>query len=358
MKDNSSNSGRPNVAGMDRDELKALLLSMKEPAFRSQQVFEGLNAKRWTCWEEFTMLSKPLRKRLEEEVDLQWPQICGTQTSSDGSAKHVFRLMDGNAVEGVHMPFQDRSTLCLSSQVGCAMGCTFCATGQMGLIRHLEAGEIVGQVIAMLNHHRHPEGRPVNLVFMGMGEPLHNLENVMKAFAILTDAKGLAIPPRRITLSTAGLVSGIEKLATYPRRPRLALSLNATTDEYRSRIMPVNRTWNLEALANALRAFPLAKGEKITLEYVLLKGATDSLEDAGRLALFAGQFPSKVNLIPFNEHEGAGFETPDESRLEEFLRFLATRKITVSVRRSRGQDIGGACGQLVQEIGAGEEQED
>ena len=226
------------------------------------------------------------------------------------------------------------------------MGCTFCATGLMGIKRNLTAGEIAGQVVTMLNAHGHPGNEPVNLVFMGMGEPLHNLDQVMAAFALLTDPKGLAISPRRITVSTSGLVSGIQRLGAYPRRPRLALSLNATTDAYRDRIMPVNRAWNLAALAQALKAFPLEPGERITLEYVLLRGVTDSLEDGRRLAAFAGQFPSKVNLIPFNPHEGSGFEPPTEERIGELCTLLAARHLTVSVRRSRGQDVAGACGQL------------
>jgi 23S rRNA (adenine2503-C2)-methyltransferase len=252
------------------------------------------------------------------------------------------------------------------------MGCTFCATGQMGIIRNLSAAEIVGQVVAMLNHHGHsldrpvrpeqeaeghrakhgPEGagrtmRPVNLVFMGMGEPLHNFDHLMAAFDTLTDPEGLAIPPRRITVSTSGLATGIERLGGFARRPRLALSLNGTTDEHRSRIMPVNRVWNLEALAGVLGRFPLQSGERITLEYVLLKGVTDSLEDGRRLAAFARRFPAKVNLIPFNPHEGSGFEPPDESRIGALCRLLAAADLPVSVRRSRGQDVAGACGQLV-----------
>lgn len=279
------------------------------------------------------------------------------------------------------------------------MGCTFCATGQMGIIRNLSAAEIVGQVVAMLNHHAHPrerpvrpeqdaeghrakhgpEGagrtmRPVNLVFMGMGEPLHNFDHLMAAFDTLTDAEGLAIPPRRITVSTSGLVSGIDRMGSLARRPRLALSLNATTNEHRSRIMPVNRVWNLEDLASALGRFPLQSGERITLEYVLLKGVTDSLDDGRRLAAFARRFPAKVNLIPFNPHEGgagaephgtegsaqgvraregahegSGFEPPEEARIGALCRLLSDADVPVSVRRSRGQDVAGACGQLVRE---------
>jgi len=202
-------------------------------------------------------------------------------------------------------------------------------------------------VLALLRALGPAQAHAVTLVFMGMGEPLHNLDQVMAAFALLTDPKGLALSPRRITLSTSGLVSGIERLAAYARRPRLALSLNATTDAYRDRIMPVNKAWNLAALAAALKAFPLEHGERITLEYVLLAGVTDSLEDGRRLAVFARQFPSKVNLIPFNPHEGSGFAPPSEARIGELMALLAARDITVSVRRSRGQDVAGACGQLV-----------
>ena len=338
---------RPNAAGMGREELGRLLASLGEPAWRGKQVFAGLMAQRWTRWDQFTPLAKPLRARLEAEVDLAWPAIIQSETSSDGSTKHAFQLADGRQVEGVHMPYEDRTTLCLSSQVGCAMGCTFCATGQMGILRNLSSAEIVGQVVAMLSHHGHPQGFPVNLVFMGMGEPLHNLDHLMAAFGILTDPEGLAIPPRRITVSTSGLATGIERLGGFAQRPRLALSLNGTTDEHRSRIMPVNRVWNLAALAEVLGRFPLQSGERITLEYVLLKGVTDSPEDGRRLAAFARKFPAKVNLIPFNPHEGSGFEPPTEARIEALCRLLSDAGIPVSVRRSRGQDVAGACGQLV-----------
>ena len=340
---------RPNAAGLGRGELGPLLATLGEPAWRGTQLLSGLLRQRWTRWEQFTNLSKPLRARLEAEVDLAWPAIVQSQSSADDSTKHVFELRDGRQVEGVYMPYQDRVTLCLSSQIGCAMGCTFCATGQMGIIRNLSAAEIVGQVVVMLNHHGHPQDRPVNLVFMGMGEPLHNFDHLMAAFETLTDLEGLAIPPRRITVSTSGLVNGIDRLGGFARRPRLALSLNGTTDAHRSRIMPVNRVWNLEALASALARFPLQSGERITLEYVLLKGVTDSPEDGRRLAAFAQRFPAKVNLIPFNPHEGSGFEAPDEARIGALCLLLSKAGLPVSVRRSRGQDVAGACGQLVRE---------
>ncbi len=345
---------RPNAALLGRAELRALLASLGEAAYRGDQVFEGLQAKRYGAWEEFTALAKPLRAKLSDAADILWPEIIQSLPSRDGSTKHAFRLGDGKEVEGVHMPYANRTTLCLSSQVGCAMGCTFCATGQMGILRNLRAGEIVGQVIAMLRRHGAPVGPdgepdPLNLVFMGMGEPLHNLDNLMAAFGTLTDAKGLGLSPKRITVSTSGLVSGIEKLGAFAKRPRLAVSLNGTTDDYRSKIMPVNRVWNLESLMDALSRFPLQTNERITLEYVLLKGVTDALEDGKRLVDLASRFPSKVNLIPFNPHEGSGFEAPDEARVSALCRMLSDAGVIVSVRRSRGQDIGGACGQLVRE---------
>jgi 23S rRNA (adenine2503-C2)-methyltransferase len=342
-------AGKPNAAGMDRSQLQELVTALGERPYRADQLFQGLYQHRWMDWASFTNLSKVLRTRLQQEVDLRWPVIVESVASEDGSTKHAFRLQDGRVVEGVHMPYKDRATLCLSSQVGCAMGCTFCATGRMGIVRNLAAAEITGQVITMLAHHGHPAGAPVNIVFMGMGEPMHNLAHVMAAFRLLNDPTGLGIPPRRVTLSTSGLVSGIQRLGAFKPRPRLALSLNGTTDEHRSRIMPVNRVWNLEALARALREFPLEKGERITLEYVLLKGVTDTLEDGQRLAAFAKKFPSKINLIPFNPHEAAedgSFAPPEEARINELCALLSAEGLTVSVRRSRGQDVAGACGQL------------
>jgi 23S rRNA (adenine2503-C2)-methyltransferase len=334
---------------MDLPRLKALVASLGESPFRAAQLHHGLYRMRWTAWDQFTNLSKALRIRLERDVALAWPVIRESAASEDGSTKHAFEMQDGALVEGVHMPYGRRTTLCLSSQVGCAMGCTFCATGLMGIKRNLTAGEIAGQVVTMLKHHGHGPDEAVNLVFMGMGEPLHNLDNLMEAFALLTDPTGLGISPKRITVSTSGLAPGIQRLGAFKPRPRLALSLNATTDDYRSSIMPVNRAWNLDALAAALDAFPLEHGEKITLEYVLLRGVTDALEDGARLADFAARFPSKVNLIPFNPHEGAGFDPPTEERIAELCGLLAGRGITVSVRRSRGQDVAAACGQLVRE---------
>ena len=304
----------------------------------------------WTWKDGAPDLGPSIRRWLEGVADLRLPTLVERQPSADGSTKLALELADGQRIEAVHMPRlvrNPRVTYCLSSQVGCAMGCTFCATGSMGILRNLQPGEILGQVLALMAELGPERGHELTLVFMGMGEPLHNLEHLHRAIRLMCHPAGLGLGKGRITVSTAGLVSGIDKLSKLQPRPLLALSLNATTDAYRDRIMPVNKAWNLAALAAALKAFPLEHGERITLEYVLLKGVTDSLEDGRRLAAFARQFPSKINLIPFNPHEGSGFEPPTEARIGELCGLLAARDLTVSVRRSRGQDVAGACGQLV-----------
>ena len=242
-----------------------------------------------------------------------------------------------------------RVTLCLSSQVGCAMGCTFCATGSMGIRRNLTAGEIVGQVLAVLRSLGPDKPHAITLVFMGMGEPLHNLDHVHRAVRIFNHERGLNISTRRITVSTSGLVPGIERLARLEPRPWLALSLNATTDELRSRLMPVNRAWNLARLRQALENWPLAEREKLTLEYVLMGGLNDSLEDAERLAAWMGDLRKShnLNLIRMNAHAACDIQEPDEGRITAFVHRLKELGCFVTVRKSRGRDVQGACGQLV-----------
>lgn len=284
------------------------------------------------------------------QLDLTLPSIESARRSHDGSTKLVMRLADGARIEAVHMPRavkNPRVTLCISSQVGCAMGCTFCHTASMGLVRNLTAAEIVGQVVAMLRAcGPHQLGR-VSVVFMGMGEPLHNLTEVARAVEILSEDAGLCIPEGRITVSTSGLVPGIEALAKLPRRPTLALSLNATTDAARSHIMPVTKKWGLAALRAALLAFPLRSHEKITIEYVLLRGENDTPADARRIGDFVRGFRHHVNVIPFNDYAGARFEEPAEDTLEAFLQSLYAAGCLATVRRSRGRDVGAACGQLI-----------
>jgi len=340
-----------NAAGLGQEGLQGIFHRLIEPTYRAEQAFEGIYKHRWTSWQQFSNLPKSLRDKLEIACPIEWPKPAQSLVSSDGSTKHAIELADGHLVECVYIPYDNRTTMCISSQVGCAMGCAFCATGLMGFKRHLKSPEIVGQVMSMLVFHNHPPSLPLNIVFMGMGEPLYNLFEVMGAFSILINPKGLAVPRKRITVSTAGIVTGIKELATISPRPRLALSLNATTDENRSKIMPINKSWGLEKLSNALKSFPLERGERITLEYVAIKGISDGMEDAARLSRFAGQFPSKINLIPFNSSPGLEFMPPGETRLNEMGAFLADKGHIVAIRRSRGLDVGGACGQLA---GAGE----
>jgi 23S rRNA (adenine2503-C2)-methyltransferase len=276
--------------------------------------------------------------------------IVARAPSTDGSVKLALKTGDA-VVEAVHMPRAVRServTLCVSSQVGCGMGCRFCATARMGFVRQLSAGEIVGQVLTSLHHlgPRHPSAR--TLVFMGMGEPLHNARAVQRAIELLCDPLGLGLSPRRITVSTSGLVPELIELSRWPVRPLLAVSLNATRDEERAALMPVGRRHHLAVLREALKNYPLRPRERITLEYVLLAGVNDTPEDARRLAEFCDGISHHVNLIPWNAHPGAAFTSPSDATVDAFARAVVShRRTLVTVRRSRARDVAGACGQLV-----------
>lgn len=317
-----------------------------------EHVFASLQ-RPWRWTEQGPDLSPRLQRQLAE-LGCELPRIVVRHSSVDGANKLLLGLPSPRGgedhVELVHMPRAVRNarvTLCVSSQVGCALGCTFCATAALGLQRHLAAGEIVAQVLVALRAlgPRHPG--EMTLVFMGMGEPLHNLAAVAKAIAILTHPTGLGLAPRRITLSTAGLVPQLEELARLPERPLLAVSLNATSDSLRSELMPINRRYPLAQLRAALERYPCRARERITIEYVLLAGVNDSVEDAVRLADFCEPFPHLINLIPFNAHSHARFQAPAEEKVEAFARALVQhRSCLVTVRRSRGRDIAGACGQL------------
>jgi 23S rRNA (adenine2503-C2)-methyltransferase len=289
-------------------------------------------------------------------LGLELPQVEARHASTDGSRKLLLAVPGGGSIEAVHMPRQARGkrvTLCVSSQIGCALGCRFCATAALGLERHLSAGEIVAQVLRCVHElgPRHPG--ELTLVFMGMGEPLHNFECVMGAIGILAHPAGLGLSTRRITVSTAGLVPRIEALATVEHRPLLAVSVNATTNAVRDALMPVNRRYPLEALQKALERYPCRPRERITIEYVLLAGVNDTSDDARRLADFTAAFPHQINLIPFNGGDGARFRAPDEPAIDRFVRALLARRPTiVTVRRSRGRDIDAACGQLARRASA------
>lgn len=295
-------------------------------------------------------LGKKASQLLARCTDATLPTIDSIHPSQDGSTRLVLRTDDAHRFETVHMPRQTKNprvTLCLSSQIGCAMGCTFCATGTMGIVRNLSAGEIVGQVLVTLHKLGATTGHHLNLVFMGMGEPLHNLGQVEKALQILCHPAGLGISPRRITVSTSGLVTGIEKLAQTEPRPLLAISVNHTTDAARAKVMPVNRKFPLARLKETLRNWPLRNKERITLEYVLLRGENDTDDDAARLAEFASGLACHINLIPMNEHSRSDFHRPDDENVQRFARSLLAAGCLVFVRDSRGRDVAAACGQLV-----------
>ena len=295
-----------------------------------------------------TDLSRQLREHLGSRFTIRTPAVSTRQVSSDGTQKFLLAMGDGRHIEAVFIPDTPAMTFCISSQVGCAMDCAFCLTGKMGFVRNLDAGEIVAQVRLLARELDLLDER-FNIVLMGMGEPLHNYDAVMQAVRMLAHEQGFAMNPRRITLSTVGLVPGILRLAREPLMPNLAISLHGTTDEQRSALVPVNRKYSLQELIEACRQVPLKRRDRITFEYVLLDDVNDTPEDARRLARLLAPVKAKVNLIPLNAAPGIPFERPSDERVDRFARILADRGLTVSVRKSRGRDIRAACGQLIVE---------
>lgn len=341
---------RPDLRSMSLPALQELVRTFGEKPFRARQLYRWMHQKHATSFEQMTDLPKAFRDRLTAECCLTTLEKDLEQRSNDGTIKFRWKTHDGRFIESVYMPEEKRKTLCVSTQVGCAMGCRFCATGTMGLVRHLTPGEIVDQVHrvnAQLLEMGLPAPRPLtNLVFMGMGEPLHNFENLKAALEILLSEDGPNFSHRHVTVSTVGLVPMIERFGAETE-VKLAISLNASTDDQRDAIMPVNKKWNIEALMDACRKFPLRQGRRITFEYVLLKGVNDSLEDAHRVARLMRGVPAKVNLIPYNTNPGLGFYSVDEGQAEQFREVLANAGITAVIRKNRGRDISAACGQLV-----------
>jgi 23S rRNA (adenine2503-C2)-methyltransferase len=335
-----------NLVGMLPSHLEDLAVELGASRYRGRQLATWLYRKGVTDVERMSDLPREFRAALVARAQATVPEVERATPSQDGSRKLVFRLEDGARVSAVLMPDDGRITLCLSTQVGCGYACAFCLTGTMGLTRNLTAAEIVGQVLAasaLL-----PAGeRVTHLVFMGMGEPLANFAALVQSVRVLTDARlGLGYPPRRITVSTVGLVGGIEKLAREDLKVNLAISLHAATDEVRSRLMPVNRAWALDELMRAVRAFPLAPRQHVFFEYILLEGVNDSPEAARELVRLLHGVRAKVNLIPFNDWEGSGFRRPPLSRILAFQSILLDAGLTTTVRWSKGEDIGAACGQL------------
>ncbi len=340
---------RTNLLDLLPAELEALVESLGAPRYRGRQLLTWIYAKGVTDLALMSDLPRDLRETLAERAEIAVPVLERATPSQDGSEKLVLRLADGARIQSVVMPDDDRLTLCLSTQVGCGFGCTFCFTGTMGLGRDLTAGEIVGQVLAA-RARLAPGVRITHVVYMGMGEPLANYAATARSLRLLTDARGLGFSPRRITVSTVGLVAGIERLAKDGLRVNLAISLHAATNEVRDRLMPVNRGVKLEALLAACRGFPLATRQRITFEYVLLDGVNDSPEDARRLVKLLKGMRAKVNLIPFNEWEGADFTRPPLARILGFQAIVLEHGITATVRWSKGEDIGAACGQLNERV--------
>ena len=317
------------------------------PSYRATQLFKSIYQRWLTGFEDMTDVPKPARAALAAEWDARLPALHRRFDSIDGTRRYLVRLSDGEFAETVYLPEEHRNTICVSSQIGCALACTFCLTGQLGLTRHLGAGEIVTQVLlAQRDNLPWEERDQFNIVLMGMGEPLHNYDNVMKAIRILHDRNGLNMSMSRITLSTAGLLPGIERLATEPDIPNLAISLTGATNIKRDELMPINRKYPIESLIEAVRQFPLKHRQRVTFEYVLLKGITDSKEDARSLVRLLRGLPAKVNLIPFNEAEELDYKRPSDEAIAQFKSILTAQHIDAFVRRNRGNDISAACGQL------------
>ncbi|MDP2340327.1 MAG: 23S rRNA (adenine(2503)-C(2))-methyltransferase RlmN [Deltaproteobacteria bacterium] len=348
-------AGLPSLWALDPTDLQSLA---KEADFDGSTAHLFGRIQRVAEWSDDGVDVGKRARLLLDRTDRSLPTIVEEVPSDDGSTRMVLLTADGHKIEAVHMPRDHvknpRTTFCISSQVGCAMGCTFCATGTMGIVRNLSAGEIVGQVIALMKAKGPKTGHSLNLVFMGMGEPLHNLEHVARAVKVLCDERGIGLSEKRITVSTSGLVPQIERMAQLDVRPMLAVSINAADDETRSRVMPVNRAWNLATLKKTLQSYPWRRGEKVLLAYVLLKGENDSDDDAARLADFASGLPANLNLIPLNEHARTSHKAPDDAWIAAFSKRLyeelAQREFrgVLTTRNNRGRDVQGACGQLVQ----------
>ncbi len=334
-----------NILELELPVLEELLRERGAQSFHARQIFRWVHRRGANSFEDMTDLSLALRSRLADSLAIDNATIADRCTSADGTTKFRLQLADATSIESVYIPDSPGMTICISTQVGCAMACAFCLTGTMGLTRNLSAGEIVGQVRVVATALGILDER-FNIVLMGMGEPLHNYDNTMQALRVLTDANGLAMSPRRITLSTIGLVPAIDRLAAEPLMPNLAVSLHGTTEEQRDALVPVNRKYGLHEVLDACRRFPLKRRRRITFEYVLLEGINDRTEDAHRLARLLKDLKAKVNLLPLNEAADIPFTRPSDERVDRFAAVLARHHLTVSVRKSRGRDIRAACGQL------------
>lgn len=332
---------------LSEEDLKHWLHLQGAPAFRTGQVMDWLWIKGVREVDQMTDLPLTLRDSLKNEFEIRPVTIADKQVSRDRTIKNAFRLYDGNVVEGVLIPTTERMTACISSQVGCSLTCTFCATGKLDRLRNLEAPEIFDQVLLLRNQALESYGIALsNIVYMGMGEPLLNYKEVMGSIERITSPKGLNMSPQRITVSTAGIAKMIHKLGDDKVRFNLALSLHAANDEKRNKIMPINEQNSLDSLAESMAHFYAQTGTRITFEYIIFRDFNDKPEDAEELAAYCKKVPSKVNIIEYNPIDGGDFRQTTPERLQEYLRILEKRGVIANVRRSRGKDIDAACGQL------------
>ncbi len=338
-----SSSAFPELGGMAYPDLELFFERMGEKRYRANQVMKWIHQKRITAFSEMTDVPKTLREKLQNEAFITVPRVEAVAASADGTKKFLMAMNDGQYIETVLIPGEGYDTLCVSTQVGCAMGCRICRTATLGFRRNLSAGEILAQLNEV--RRQEPERNITNVVFMGMGEPLANFDNTVAAIQILTHPLGPQISWRRLTVSTAGLPDKIVQLGQLVR-VKLAVSLNAVTNEQRSRIMPINRKHSLAELISALQKFPLPRGMRITIEYVLIQDINDSDADARRLVKLLSRLRAKVNLIPFNDELSQEFRSPTSERVAAFQNILLSKSLTAIVRKSRGRDILAACGQL------------
>ncbi len=343
-------AGRPKLLGLDRSGLESLLVEWGEPRFRAAQILQWLHARQIHEFAQMSNISKALRARLEQDCDLAEPEIVREQQAADGTRKWLLALPDGNAIETVFIPEEDRGTLCISSQVGCSLACSFCATGAQGLSRNLETHEIIAQIRVA----RRALGLEAisNVVFMGMGEPLLNLKQVLPAIRLLLDDFAYGLSARRVTVSTAGVVPGLAQLGRESP-VNLAISLHATRDEIRDELVPINRHYPLAELLAACRAYPLPPRRRITFEYVMLEGINDQDQHARELVRLLAGMPALVNLIPFNPFPQARYRRSGNARIDAFRDIILRAGLMTVTRKTRGDDIAAACGQLAGQVREG-----
>lgn len=346
---------KKNILDFTRDELENII----SPKFRSKQIYQWIYQKYVDDFEKMNSLPKELQKRLSDEFEIDALKIEKVEYSKDGSKKYLFRLKDDHTIESVLLPMKKekrdengklvhhtRYTICVSSQVGCKVGCLFCLTAKDGFIRNLTSGEIVSQVLEIKRDNNISSNRRVNIVYMGMGEPLDNLDNVSKAIKILSDEYGLSISPRRQTISTSGLAPKIEKLGKMNLGVLLAISLHAVDDSLREKLMPINRAYNIESIIKAVKNFPIDQRKRVMFEYLVIKDLNDNISSAKKLVKLLNGIKAKVNLILFNPYPGSQFKRPELNRVKDFQKYLLDRGVLCTIRESKGLDISAACGQL------------